>query len=339
MSTGSGWVGGGAGSGGLAEPVTLTQELTSTPGTLESGVANGGSAVAWTLDTTNSISTSGAKLFSLRNATAEKLSVDKDGLLALATGSLTSSVANGASAVGFTLNTANSFSTSGAKLLSLTNAGSEKLSISKDGYITIPAVAATNDNVLILPVTGRIYSTSGAQFGRIHFDGWKWDVYSPEGIYLNGGSLSGCNRLTSFATTTVSNYANSSGTAVAVHVNAENAYTHAGAKLLKISNASVEKAHFDYAGRLSFDATDSSGSPGAATINKPSGQVAVDSGASSVVVTNSLVSTTSVVWAVLQDDTDALTVRSVVPASGSFTINLSGTTTAARKVGFIVFNA
>lgn len=92
-------------------------------------------------------------------------------------------------------------------------------------------------------------------------------------------------------------------------------------------------------GRLTFDATDASGTPGAATINKPSGQVAIAAGASSVVVTNSLVTATSVVWAVVQaTDATLLRVDRVVPAAGSFTVIGNANATGNTKVGFVVFN-
>jgi hypothetical protein len=99
---------------------------------------------------------------------------------------------------------------------------------------------------------------------------------------------------------------------------------------LKISNS----------GRFQIDATDSTGVPGNATINKSAGQVAVATGVDNVVVTNSLVTSSSIITCVLQDDTDAATawIRSVVPTTGSFTIKLAAVTTGARKVGFIVHN-
>jgi hypothetical protein len=92
-------------------------------------------------------------------------------------------------------------------------------------------------------------------------------------------------------------------------------------------------------GKVTFDATDGSGTPGNVTINKPSGQVAVAAGSNQVVVTNSLVTTSSVVLAVLQvSDATATGVRKVIVASGSFTIALDANATAAAKVGFVVFN-
>lgn len=89
-------------------------------------------------------------------------------------------------------------------------------------------------------------------------------------------------------------------------------------------------------GKVDFDFTDASGTPGAATINKAKGFVAVASGASSVVVTNNMVSATSLVVPVLMDVTDAVQIKGCVVSAGSFTIHLTGVTTGARKVGFVV---
>ena len=96
-------------------------------------------------------------------------------------------------------------------------------------------------------------------------------------------------------------------------------------------------ARFD--GSLSLDATDASGTPGAATINKLAGKVAVAIGASSVTVTNSLVTTSSIVLASLQFVDATLTqILSVVPGLGSFTITGNANATAATKVAFVVIN-
>lgn len=96
-------------------------------------------------------------------------------------------------------------------------------------------------------------------------------------------------------------------------------------------------ARFD--GSLSLDATDASGTPGAATINKLAGKVAVAIGASSVTVTNSLVTTSSIVLASLQFVDATLTqILSVVPGSGSFTITGNANATDATKIAFVVIN-
>lgn len=92
-------------------------------------------------------------------------------------------------------------------------------------------------------------------------------------------------------------------------------------------------------GAITADTTDASDTPGAATINKPSGKVAIAIGASSVVVTNSLVTAASTVLAVLQFvDATATQILSVVPGSGSFTITANANATAATKIAFLVIN-
>jgi hypothetical protein len=93
------------------------------------------------------------------------------------------------------------------------------------------------------------------------------------------------------------------------------------------------------AGDIQFDSTDASGTPGAATINKPSGTVAIAIGAASVTVTNSLVTASSRVFATLQFvDATLTTIRTVVPGAGSFVITGNGNATAATKVAFFVVN-
>lgn len=82
-------------------------------------------------------------------------------------------------------------------------------------------------------------------------------------------------------------------------------------------------------GRLDRSGTDSSASPGAATINKPTGKSAIAIGASSVVITNSLVSATSRVH-ITPHARDATCKEIIaVPAAGSFTVSGTANATAA----------
>lgn len=81
------------------------------------------------------------------------------------------------------------------------------------------------------------------------------------------------------------------------------------------------------------------GTTGAQTINKISGTVNFAAAATSLVVTNSLVSTTSIVFTTIRTaDTTCTFVKSVVPASGSFTITVNAGCTAETSVGFRVDN-
>jgi len=92
-------------------------------------------------------------------------------------------------------------------------------------------------------------------------------------------------------------------------------------------------------GDVRVDSTDASGTPGAATINKPSGVVAVAIGQSSVTVTNSLVTANSKVFTTLQfADATFTTIRTTVPTSGAFTITGNANATAATRVAFFVVN-
>lgn len=94
---------------------------------------------------------------------------------------------------------------------------------------------------------------------------------------------------------------------------------------LRFFNAAgtVEVAQIDTNGELRQSGTDSSGSPGAATINKPTGKSAIASGATSVVITNSLVAAGDQVFITWHGD---LGTQSKIPwvttAAGSFTVNV-----------------
>jgi hypothetical protein len=80
------------------------------------------------------------------------------------------------------------------------------------------------------------------------------------------------------------------------------------------------------------------GTVGAQTINKASGKVNFAAAASTLVVTNSLVTTASIVR-VQVEGTDATAFYArVTLAAGSFTITLNAAATAETKVSFIVFN-
>lgn len=80
------------------------------------------------------------------------------------------------------------------------------------------------------------------------------------------------------------------------------------------------------------------GTTGAQTINKTCGSVNFAAGATSLVVTDSRVSTSSVIVAtVATNDTTMKTVL-IVAASGSFTIRANAAATAETRVNFIVIN-
>jgi len=92
-------------------------------------------------------------------------------------------------------------------------------------------------------------------------------------------------------------------------------------------------------GALNFNPTNTaSGTTGNQTINKASGTVNIAAAGTTVTVTNSLVSATSIVYAVIRTNDATATIKNVVPAAGSFVINLGAATTAETSIGFFVIN-
>lgn len=121
------------------------------------------------------------------------------------------------------------------------------------------------------------------------------------------------------------------------------AATSQSADVLDIrSNGSTSGADllaFGPTGKLTLSHTNTTtGTTGAQTINKASGTVNIAASGTSVVVTNSLVTATSIVFAVLRTADATATIKNVVPAAGSFTITLGAAATAEVSIGFFVIN-
>jgi hypothetical protein len=95
---------------------------------------------------------------------------------------------------------------------------------------------------------------------------------------------------------------------------------------------------FEINGRQSHLGTDSTGTPGAATINRPTGKSAIAAGASSVVITNSLVTAASRV--IITPHARDATCKEIiaVPAAGSFTVSGTANATAALPFSWEISN-
>jgi hypothetical protein len=92
-------------------------------------------------------------------------------------------------------------------------------------------------------------------------------------------------------------------------------------------------------GALNFNPTNTaSGTTGNQTINKASGTVNIAAAGTSITVTNSLVTTSSIVFATIRTNDATAVIKNVVPAAGSFTINLNAAATAETSIGFFVIN-
>lgn len=91
---------------------------------------------------------------------------------------------------------------------------------------------------------------------------------------------------------------------------------------------------------MSLTATNTpAGTTGNQTINKASGTVNIAAAGTTVTVTNSLVTTASLIFCQLRtNDTTATGIKSVVPGAGSFVITLTAAATAEVSIGFHCIN-
>jgi hypothetical protein len=115
--------------------------------------------------------------------------------------------------------------------------------------------------------------------------------------------------------------------------------TSTGNDIVFSTNNVDERMRIKQNGSLTFPATNTAaGTTGNQTINKPSGTVNFAAGATALTVTNSLVTTASLVFATVQTNDATAYVKNCVAASGSFTINLGAAATAETRVCFWVIN-
>lgn len=108
--------------------------------------------------------------------------------------------------------------------------------------------------------------------------------------------------------------------------------------LWRFRNFGADKAFVMASGRIDQSGTDSSGTPGAATINKPTGKSAIAAGAPSVVITNSLVTAASSVIITPHARDTTCKELIAVPAAGSFTVSGTANATAALSFSWRVSN-
>jgi len=154
------------------------------------------------------------------------------------------------------------------------------------------------------------------------------------------GELTAASSLQTFAQ--IAPIINQTSTAgyTALKINSTETSTGSGLKLLAdLQVGGASKFSVNNFGKIAMDATNTAGgTTGAQTINKPSGTVNFAAAASSLVVTNSLVTTSSIVHAMVRTNDSTAIIKNVVPAAGSFTITLNASATAETSVGFVVFN-
>lgn len=150
----------------------------------------------------------------------------------------------------------------------------------------------------------------------------------------NYGLFSLSNTTTAFDGSTTGKFVGSLGTYIAVNSVGSVAYN-----FLQFSKNGSSVYRVDSTGKVSFNSTiTTGGTTGNQTINKPSGTVNIAASGTSVTVTNSLVSTSSIVVAVVRTNDTTSYIKNVVPSAGSFVITLGAAATAEVSIGFIVYN-
>ena len=107
----------------------------------------------------------------------------------------------------------------------------------------------------------------------------------------------------------------------------------------KAANAAIDmKLRIDTLGKPIFLSTvTAGGTTGNQTINKASGTVNIAAAGTTVTVTNSLCTTSSIVFAVIRTNDATAQVLNVVPGAGSFVINIVACA-AETSIGFLVIN-
>lgn len=181
-------------------------------------------------------------------------------------------------------------------------------------------VVDSSGNVLFLVSKEGVLTVKGAVTAGGLSPGASFTISS-----YNGSTMAGC--YTASATTT--NYHCLYGTGGNTRMSAF------GGQDLELQQAAATFWKMGPTGLVSQSGTDSSASPGAATINKPCGISAIASGSSTVVITNSLATTTIAPQLTWLGDHGAA--RSwVVRAAGSFTVTLSANASANTSFSWCV---
>jgi hypothetical protein len=166
-------------------------------------------------------------------------------------------------------------------------------------------------------------------------------------VYISGPPIQGTatltNRFSLFVASGNSYFAENIGigqkiSSARLHVQGFNNSSGTNAFLVQ-NSTSNDLYKIENNGKISYLATNTAaGTQGNQTINTPSGTVNFAPGATSLVVTNSLCTTNSIVLPVIRTDDATATIKNVVPSAGFFTIKLNAAATSETSVGFFIIN-
>jgi hypothetical protein len=229
-------------------------------------------------------------------------------------------------------------------LVDVQNNTTSKLTVAKDGKLTITGVAG-GSNAIAIPSTSKIYF--GDTNCAIYSGGANEIDISSNALYFTQttNGIIYCPTITSSAdpsTLTLKCRGDDSGSnKVSVTLDTGGAFTSATGKIVACKNGGSEKLAVMQTGKLSWAAnefTDDSANTGNRTVNKVSGINAFGAGNTTLDVTNDRCTATSLVIATLQTADATAMIANVVPTSGKFTVNLSAAATGITKVAWLIIN-
>ena len=253
----------------------------------------------------------------------------------------------GASDVGVKIgvSTADASVNASAKLLSMLmgiGSGSEveKFSVRKGGsFVPVVSIFAPNTtNTVCLELVGGAAGWGGMHWipaggGRVVFGAYG---AMPAGVAVENRGLYFTQNANAYDAAALMRWEIGSAASVAATVPAFDFRVSAGLAssqmMVRWQSATVDIVAFTASGRIDQSGTDSSGTPGAAIINKPTGKSAIAATASSVVITNSLVTASSRINITpMENGTSNAEFRNfkVTPAAGNFTVTLNSAVTVA----------
>lgn len=126
---------------------------------------------------------------------------------------------------------------------------------------------------------------------------------------------------------------NSYGINVTANTGATNNY------IMSLTGSAGEVMNVRTDGKIRLLATNTTGgTTGDQTINRPSGTVNIAAAGTSITVTNSLCTTSSLVFGEVRTNDTTAKIKNIVPGSGSFVVTMDAAVTAETSIGFLIIN-
>ena len=228
----------------------------------------------------------------------------------------------------FLMNITDTASSSLSRLMDLRVGGAVRLQVTKTGVLSfgnfgtsvpvigpaIPTTGASSPGQTALYLGGTVGSSAGYQIFLIAQSGTRSATSGANGTAMIRETFNPTSGTGTYDILTLGSTINQTGGA--------NGITR-GLRINPVITAAADFRAIEVeAGKIVFPSTITlTGTTGAQTINKISGKVNAAAGSTSLVVTNNLVTTSSIVMCQLGTNDATCVIRSVVEANGSFTIN------------------